>query len=476
LEFHESVRPTALALVPTRNAFLVTDGATHGCKYAIPQIRERMGWLEWLLWMVGLGRDCSYPFAYLHATDGGLLRTLEFVDREALSRGAAESLDAHIAFTFFQGPGLEVWDHTLDLKMTYHELSHKPSTPVFDTDGLLWVPYAVGDRQGELGLQAIALWAYQRDGTAWEVFYRRQLGIANPSAVHFDSTGRMALAGLAVWVGRGGGAREPTAPSKAKEEEEEEEDGEREGEGEFAPGTAPCRLDFYTLSGDRALPQFAAEQRARWRESTGASPAPGQAEASIPLSAVPLREASFDFPFPTCQSPLFALTGDGHALTACRGSSSLRIVRFGYPVGADAAARAELAQALAAAESLPEKKRVREAWAPPLSPPGAAAIRLLPSNSSHLRADLASPWGIQDIGGISMDPSGLSFVILDSGSTPARLLVIPWPWDDLLSEEEFGGVPFAVGEVPIDTQMVLTVPPPQPAGIITSLSEPPRSS
>jgi hypothetical protein len=57
---------------------------------------------------------------------------------------------------------------------------------------------------------------------------------------------------------------------------------------EFPPGTAPCRLELYTLSGDRQRSEFSAEQRARWAVNTGASPAPGEAEANLPLTAVPL--------------------------------------------------------------------------------------------------------------------------------------------------------------------------------------------
>ena len=459
--FHASCRPNSFALVPSRSAFVVTDGAVHGDKYAIPQVQDKMGWVEWAMWRSGLGAAGPYPFAYLISADGELLRTLEFVDRDALARGAAESLDAHLAFTFYQGPGLEVWDDTLDMKMTYHELGSKPSQPVFDTDGVLWLPYTVADRLGEEGEHAPVVWAYKRDGTMFEVFHRRQLGIAYPAALHFDASGRMALAGLSEWVFNDGMYGQELAV-------EERDD--------FAPGTAPCRLELYTVSGDRARSEFGAEQRARWMASTESSPAPGQAEATQPLTAVPLLEATYDFPFPTCLHALFALTGDGHVITACRGSSSLRIVRIGYPVGLRSAAPRELARAAAAAESLPGRKQLREAWAPPLAPTGAAAIRLLPSNASHLRADIVAPWGVKDIGGLAMDPSGRSFALLDSGSAPARLLVLPWPWEDLQNEESLGGSSSDVGEVPIDTRMVLTVAPDMPQGLLTEIVEPPRSS
>ena len=462
LEFHASCRPNGFALVPSRNAIVVTDGVPHGDKYSIPQIQEQMGWLEWALWRAGLGAEGPYPLAYLVSTEGELVRTLEFVDREALARGAAESLDAHLAFTFYQGPGLEVWDDTLDVKMTYHELSRQPSTPVFDTDGLLWLPYTVGDRMGEEGQHAPVVCAYRRDGTRFETLHRRQLGVAYPAALHFDAQGRLALAGLSAWVFSDGMYGQEVASGG--------------GGGLYSPGEAPARLEFYTLSGDRSRSEYSAEQRARWAQNTGAAPAPGEAEAQLPLAAVPLLEASYDFPFPDCLHALFALTGDGHALTACRGSPALRVVRYGYPVGLRAAARRELAEAAAAAESLPGRKQVREAWAPPLAPWGAAAIRLLPSNASHLRADLAAPWGVGGIGGLAMAPGGGSFVLLDSGSAPARLLSIPWPWEDLQDEEAFGGSSGEVGEVPIDTRMVLTVAPELPAGLVTQVPEPPRSS
>ena len=466
-EFPLSVRPNGLALVPSRNAFVVTDGAVHGDKYYIPQVRELMGWWEWALWSLGLGAEGPYPFAYLVSTEGELIRTLEFVDREALARGAAESLDSHLAFTFYQGPGLEVWDPTLDVKMTYHELGSKPSSPVYDTDGLLWLPYTVGDRHGEEGDGAVVLWAYRRDGTPWEVVHRRQVLEAYPSALHFDASGRLALAGLASWVFSDG--------MYGQELSVEGEGGE---EALRAPGAAPCRLSFYTLSGERRRAEFGAEQRARWAAATGASPPPGEAEASQPLSAVPLLEATFDFPFPACLHALFVLTGDGHAVTACRGSGSLRIVRLGYPVGAGGgggssgagAPPRETARAAAAAASLPGRKVLREAWGPPLAPPTAAAIRLLPSNASQLRADLAHPYGIVEVGGLAMHPSGTSFAVLDSGSSPARMLVLPWPWEELLEEEG------PLGAAPVDAHMVLTEAPPLPEGLLTVIPEPPRSS
>lgn len=460
MQFHESVRPTALAFTPSRDAFLITDGHFHGDKYFIPQIRETLGWWPWLLWYLGVRTGESYSFAYLVSTEGQLMRTLEFVDRESLALGTAESEDKHAAFSFFQGPGLEVWTDTLELKMTYHELAANPALPVFDGEGMLWLPYtsSTTSSQGmsEEGTSAIVLWVYKRDGGKWETFHRRQFhGVKHPYTVHLDAVGRVAVAGV-------------------KE-----------------VGSQHTMLEFYTLSGDRKREEYTNEQRARWMSQSKATPKPGEAEVSIHLTAVPLLDASYTFPFPACLEALFILTGDGHAITACKGSPGLKVLRVGFPVRSPPPSESdeeseegdgdsesalllpEVERAQQALETLPGKKPIREAWAPFL-PKGAASIRLYPSGYSVLVADVHTPYGISDIGGLAMAPDGNTFAILDSSK--GRLYSVQWPWEGLQGEGEGGNLWDWDLLGPSPPSSVLNEAPTLPDEKLYTIPEPPRSS
>jgi hypothetical protein len=298
------------------------------------------------------------------------------------------------------------------MKMTFHELGLKPAHPAYDSAGILWVPHAIVDRMHEEGEGATLVWAYKADGAKWERFARRMFhGVRFASTVHFDGLGRLAVAGMSnPWAW---------------------EDG-LYGPEEKAEGGGTARLEFYTLSGDRARPEFKAEQRARWRElhpAAGAGEAPSAAEvAAAPLAAALLLEATFAFPWARCLHPLFVLTGDGHAVAACKGEGRIRVVRVGYPVAAAGAPEAEAAaRAGASLRAAGRGGPPREAWAPP--PPAGALVRLLPSNASQLLADFDAPYGVGDVQGLAMDPSGAAFFVLDAAR--ARVLSLPWPWGPL---------------------------------------------
>ena len=113
LQLPPKVRPIALSFAPSRRALLLADGAVHrNNKYAVPMIQQKEGWLMSKVREV-LGIVQPYPVAYLVTPAGGWLRTLELVDRETLARGLAESEGGELAFSFYQGPGVEVWDKTL---------------------------------------------------------------------------------------------------------------------------------------------------------------------------------------------------------------------------------------------------------------------------------------------------------------------------------------------------------------------------
>lgn len=460
LQLPPSVKPIALAVAPFRRAVLVGDGAVYpNNAYAVPLVREKDGWLLSLL-RDTLGYKQPFPVCYLLSPAGATLRTLEFVDRAALARGLAESERGDIGFTFYANAGVEVWDPSLcvgarschvppaarpaplnrrpfppspaprsDTKFTFHELGLKPAHPVYDAAGVLWVPYTIADRMHEEGEGATMVWAYKADGSKWERFARRMfLGVRFASSLHFDGLGRLAVAGMSnPWAW---------------------EDG-LYGPEDKAEGGGTCRLEFYTLSGERSRQEFKTEQRARWHElNPGAGGEPTAAEAAAaPLAAALLLEATFAFPWARCLHPLFVLTGDGHAVAACKGEGRLKVLRVGYPV--PAAGAPEAAAAARAGASLRGAGRPgppREAWAPP--PPRGTLVRLLPSNASHLLADLAAPYGIGDVQGLAMDPTGAAFLVLDGAR--GRVVSLPWPWGPL-----GGGV--GAGEEDGDVG-----PPPQP--------------
>jgi hypothetical protein len=405
------------------------------------------GWLTSLKHYL-LGSIAPYPFAYLISSDGDVQRSLEFVDRSALALGMAESADGHVSITFYQGPGIEVWDHTLDVKMTYHELGLKPALPVFDADGLLWVPYTVADRLSEEGEGVILLWAYDRQGKRWGAYPRRQFsGVKYPHSLHFDGQGRLAVAGLSSWVFTDGMYGQELKPG-------------------LSASDSHTRLEFYGLTGDERSPAYRAEQSARWAETHGGKRPEGREAERLDVGTVVELQASYAFPFSACLWPLFVLTGDGHAITACHKGSELKILRYATPLAA-AAAAAELAAAEALASSLPGQKRLREAWAPPL-PQKAAALQLLPSDSAVLVAEVALPHGASSIVGLQMDPSGSAFLLLDSGAPPARpsrVLSLQWPWPSIQAAAKAGS-----------RAVVTEAPPLPPEEQLYTINAMPRSS
>jgi hypothetical protein len=302
--------------------------------------------------------------------------------------------------------------------LTFHELGLKPAHPTYDAAGILWVPHTIADRMHEEGEGATLLWAYRADGSKWERFARRMFhGVRFASSLHFDGLGRLGVAGMSnPWAWEDG-----LYGPEAKTE-----------------GGGSCRLEFYTLSAERGRNEFKAEQRARWKElNPGAEGEPSAAAAATaPLAAALLLEATFAFPWARCLHPLFVLTGDGHAVTACKGEGALRVLRVGYAVpaaGAPEAAAAARASASLRGGLVPP----REAWAPPA--PAGALVRLLPSNASHLVGDFESPYGLGDVQGLAMDPSGAAFFVLDGAA--GRVLSLPWPWGPLggVGEGKGGG-------------------------------------
>ena len=282
------------------------------------------------------------------------------------------------------------------------------------------MPHTIADRLGEEGEGATMLWVYKLDGSKWERFARRMFhGIRFASTVHIDGLGRLAVAGMsAPWAWEDG----MYGPS-------------------LKPGGGACRLEFYSVSAERGREEFTREQRARWAELHGNAaeqqPPTPKNLASVSLAAALVLEATYAFPWPACLHPLFALTGDGYAITACKGNSALRVMRIGYLVAAVAAEEGapELAAAQRASASLLVSGRtqpLREAWAPPT--PQGAFVRLLPSNASQLVLDVEEAYGCKDISAIAMDPSGEAFVLLDSGR--GRVVSIAWPIEGVAGGED----------------------------------------
>lgn len=442
IEFPGEVKPRSFALSPTRGAVVVSDGAVHGNKWAVELVAAQQGW--WArTWQSLFGKPQPYPFAYMtSASTGEVMRSLEFVDRSVLALGLSEGGDGRLAITFYQGPGLEVWHPSLDEKMTFHEFSVKPALPVFDAEGLLWVPYTIADRLNEEGEGIVALWAYRGDGSRWEAFPRRQFpGVKYPHTVHLDQQGRIALAGLTSWVFNDG-----TYGQELKEDVD--------------PAGVHTKLEIYTLTADPAHPAYQAEQRGRWAEQhSGNAPEEGDEAgvAAIRFGAAVALEASYAFPFNTCLWPLFVLTGDGHAITACHGGDRLRVLRYGYPVAGEAGLQ-EVFAAEERASTLPERKRLREAWAP--SPPaGYTAVRLLPAEEAAIVADVAAPYGLGSIAGLQMEPNGRAFSVLDAGLR--RVVSVPWPWPGL---EAPPPPPAGEASTPPPLPELLTSAPPLPRG------------
>ena len=428
--FPASTAPRSFALAPAWRGLLVVDGAVH--------VKARTGLaarllaplrLEWLLgWLLGAQRPV--PYAYLvrprasaaaSALAPELLRRLEFPERYALPYGVAEAADARLGVGFYSVPGIELWSGAqLESKLTLHDFSIKPALPVFDAAGHLWQPFTIADRLDEEGENIIALWAYDAAGGRFEVFARRQFSdVRFPHAVHLDAEGRVFVAGVAgkwPWV-----------------------DGQY-GQ-ELKPGVEPeqqlVRLDVYALAsaadlaGDgaggsgaaaRRAQAYEREQRFRYCETHGSECKNGEPQAEVPEAAwrgehvhaalAPLRSFAFPAPFFACLWPLFVLTGDGHAICSCVESDTLQVLRLARP-----RRRGEEAQ--------PNALGVREAAGPPEP---AGGLELLAEGEATVVRTIVRPFGVPSIGGLSMDPSGRGFAILDK----ARRLVVgaPWPWPE----------------------------------------------
>jgi len=434
LALPREVAPRALALARHQGGLVVVDGAPHGDRGALGGAAGR-GWGARLLALVAPPRRRPYPSAYLLSPRGALLRNMEFPDAATMPFGAAEGPGGHVAFTFYQGaPDLEVWQPSLNEKLTFHDSALKPALPTFDAEGLLWVPFTIADRLGEAGEGAVALIAYRADGSRWEAFARRQLagGARLPHALRLAGGGLVALAGLREWAFQDG----QYGPEL------------KEGLDARASHTA---LSFFALSRDAAAPEFIAEKEARWAEVNGRpvggalSPAEAAAARDMPLSAVLVPAATFDFPFALCLWPLFALMGDGHAVAACHGSAELRVLRYGDVVAGAAA---------------PPPADPSDPAAPP-PPAGFGGVELRAPADARVVADVAAPWGVGAIAGLAADPSGRALLVLDAGGR--RVLSAPWPWPGLEP-----GAPAPA--------RVITEAPPLPGEKLFTLLEIPRSS
>jgi hypothetical protein len=456
LEFPAPAAPRSLAVAPAWRALLVVDGAVHvraraGAAGLAARALAPLG-LAWLLDVLLGAAPRPVPYAYLvrpHAQarpaggDGApsapaamrpeLVRRLEFPERRGLPYGVAEAADARLGVGFYSVPGVELWSGAqLEAKLTLHEHSIKPALPVFDSAGNLWVPFTIADRLDEEGENIIALWAYDAAGARWEVFARRQFErVRFPHSVHLDREGRVFVAGVAgkwPWV-----------------------------DGQYGPELKPgvgaadalVRIDVYSLAsaGDlagagaagagaaaRRAQAFEREQRFRFCETHGSECTEGAPQASVPEAAwraehvraalAPLRSFAFPAPFLACLWPLFVLTGDGHAVCSCAESDTLQVLRLAAPRGkAGGGGGGEGEEEEEAPGAGANAHGLREAWGPP-EPAGGLA--LLQEGEAAVVRTIVRPFGIASIGGLSMDPSGRAFAILDKGGR--RIVGAPWPW------------------------------------------------
>ena len=438
IEFPAGVSPRSLSFAPTLGGLLVADAEPHGDARGFRPAPT--GWLATARAAVWPGPAEPYPSAYLVTQRGALLRNLEFPEASALPLGFAEATDGRVGITFPLGaPGIEVWENTLDMKMTFHDVGVRPALPVFDGDGLFWVPASFGERAAALGGAATALWAYRADGSLWERFARRQLArVALPHSVHLDALGRVALAGLTEW---------PYVDGAYGREL-------REGAGSGAGLTA---LDFYELSSDAGSRAGRAELAARWEAAHGRAPASADEladAAAVPIGAVLALLESYDFPHGACLEPLFALMGDGHAVTACTGGARIKVLRYGDRMTGGAAAAAD-ARARDAAAAVLDGKRPREAAAP------NGAVRLRARAQSLVVADFDAPWGLRSIAGLAADPAGGAFAVADAATR--RVTSVPWPLPGLRGDAPPPAAP-------------ITAAPPLPAEKVFRVEHIPRST
>ena len=150
---------------------------------------------------------------------------------------------------------------------------------------------------------------------------------------------------------------------------------------------------------------------------TPTSPAPAQAWRAeyVRFALAPLRSFAFPQPFATCLWPLFALTGDGHALCSCASpeSDTLVVMRLAAPRNGGDEDRDSVGKAGATLGG--------EAWGPP-EPAGGLALLA----DAEIVLTITQPLGVASIAGLSMDPGGRAFAILDKAGR--RVVGAPWPW------------------------------------------------
>jgi hypothetical protein len=123
------------------------------------------------------------------------------------------------------------------------------------------------------------------------------------------------------------------------------------------------------------------------------------------VSPLALLLATTTTPPPTphhrrCAWPLFALTRDGHALTACYDSDTIGVYRVS-------------------------------------NGDGSGGRTDVPFESMREAFTVARPFGIERIGAIVMDPTGSAFSVLDRGAK--RVVTFPWP----LERSELESLPLA---------------------------------
>lgn len=447
IQFPVGVSPNSLANAPTLGGIVITDSTPHGDKRLVPGRAQTGGWWQALLNWLGMGRPQPYPSAYLVSQRGAVIRNLEFIEAKALPLGLAEARDGRLAISFYQGlPGVEVWAPDLNTKLTFHDVGLKPALPVYDGEGLLWMPCTIADRMNEEGSRVLALWAYKPgDGKRWEVFARRQfVNVKLPHSIHFDSSGRLAVAGLRAWIFEDGMYGREL----------------KDGVDADASHTA---LDFYVLTNNPASPAYVAEQKGRFAEMhDGREPTEADMGVvqSIHFTAALELAGSFDFPFAQCLWPLFILMNDGHAITACHGGSALRVLRYGDVLTGGAAGRKESEAASARAARFPGGKFLREPNAPTV-PAGFHSVRLRDAARAVVVADLEAPYGLTRIVGLAADPSGNAFTILDAASRQA--VSVAWPFPELTA-----------GAPPPASPIV--VAPPQPVELKFAIGDIPRST
>lgn len=400
--FPADVQIRSMALAVGQGGIVVVDGAIHGDRRrALRPAAALQTWWERIknfsIDHIFPGKSLPYPSAYLVSSRGSILRNMEFVEAGALPLGAAESPSGRIAFTFYQGrTGIEVWEASLATKNTYHDVFSKPALVIFDSDELLWVPCTIADRLNEEGDKVAVILAYRSDGSRWEAFTRRQLsGVKFPHSLRFESN-FLVVAGLKEWAFQDG----IYGPQL---------------KGGLVAGGAYTAIDFYALV-DETAGSYGDEQDARYAEREKLrlplDAVQKAAARKVPLASALELRASYNFPTSLCLWPLFALMGDGHAITACHGQTGISILRYADP-------------STDPPES-PTVKTLVDKAAPPL-PPGFASLQLRDTSRARVVAEFSAPWGVGPIMSLQADPSGLAFLVADTRC----VFSVPWPMKGL---------------------------------------------